>query len=219
MRISTVLIATVFILVTGGALAQSVRVGPDGFSFRFGRDDRRGDVEGKCAPCEVYSRIAVIQADANERFRCGLQGPLGRTIPRVTSSGVGMCRGSGWPKNSATALKNCSIASIGSAISTMTAGGADRTEPLTNEPQPRAGLHHFRTARGRGRVARVRRQYGPCADSRFVPALSTQLSTEAIHRGTARLKPRFPVGSSWYGHYTHMISSEIDDLGRRLGLW
>jgi len=22
-----------------------------------------------------------------------------------------------------------------------------------------------------------------------------------------------------YGHYTHMISSEIDDLGRRLGLW
>ena len=35
----------------------------------------------------------------------------------------------------------------------------------------------------------------------------------------ARLKPSFPVGSSWYGHYTHMISSEIDDLGRRLGLW
>ena len=35
----------------------------------------RGDVEGKRASCEVYARIAVIQADANVRFRCGLQGP------------------------------------------------------------------------------------------------------------------------------------------------
>ena len=81
MRISTVLITTAFVLVTGGALAQSVRVGPDGFSFRFGRDDRRGDVEGKRATCEVYSRIAVIQADANERFRCGLQGPAWTNDP------------------------------------------------------------------------------------------------------------------------------------------
>jgi hypothetical protein len=39
------------------------------------RDDRRGDAEGKRASCEVYARIAVIQADANARFRCGLQGP------------------------------------------------------------------------------------------------------------------------------------------------
>ena len=81
MRISTVLITTALIVVAGGAVAQSVRVGPDGFSFRFGRDDRRGDVEGKRATCEVYSRIAVIQADANERFRCGLQGPAWTNDP------------------------------------------------------------------------------------------------------------------------------------------
>jgi len=81
MRISTVLITTALIVVAGGAVAQSVRVGPDGFSFRFGRDDRRGDVEGKRATCEVYSRIAVIQADANERFRCGLRGPAWTNDP------------------------------------------------------------------------------------------------------------------------------------------
>jgi len=32
-------------------------------------------VEGKRASCDVYARIAVIQADANQRFRCGLLGP------------------------------------------------------------------------------------------------------------------------------------------------
>jgi hypothetical protein len=81
MRISTVLITTALTLIAGGALAQSVRVGPDGFSFHFGHDDPRRDVEGKRATCEVYSRIAVIQADANERFRCGLQGPAWTNDP------------------------------------------------------------------------------------------------------------------------------------------
>ncbi len=75
MRISTALITTLLILITGGAVAQSLRFDKDGFKFRFDRDDRRGDVEGKRATCEVYSRIAVVQADANQRFRCGLQGP------------------------------------------------------------------------------------------------------------------------------------------------
>jgi hypothetical protein len=81
MRFSTALITTALILITGSAIAQSVRVGPDGFSFRFDRDDRRGDVEGKRATCEIYARIAVVQADANERFRCGFQGPAWANDP------------------------------------------------------------------------------------------------------------------------------------------
>ena len=36
---------------------------------------RRGDVDGKRASCEVYARIAVVQAEAASRFRCGLRGP------------------------------------------------------------------------------------------------------------------------------------------------
>ncbi len=77
MHISKAIAATaILVLVTGVSLAQSVRIDPGGgFSFRFGRDDRRGDVEGKRASCEVYARIAVVQAEANQRFRCGLRGP------------------------------------------------------------------------------------------------------------------------------------------------
>ena len=43
--------------------------------FRFGRDDPRANVEGKRASCEVYARIAMVQTDANRKFRCGLRGP------------------------------------------------------------------------------------------------------------------------------------------------
>ena len=77
MRISpTSLVILLLVLVTGAAAAQTLRLDRDGgFSFRFGRDDRRGDVEGKRASCEVYARIAVVQADASARFRCGLRGP------------------------------------------------------------------------------------------------------------------------------------------------
>ena len=75
MRNSTFLVTTVLMLIAGGAAAQSLRFDEHGFSFRFGRDDPRRDVVGKRAACEVYARIAVIQADANRRFRCGLQGP------------------------------------------------------------------------------------------------------------------------------------------------
>jgi hypothetical protein len=83
MRLSKTIIASAIIaLAAGAATAQSVRIGPDGgFSFKFGRDDRRGDVEGKRASCEVYSRIAVVQADANRRFRCGLRGPAWNNDP------------------------------------------------------------------------------------------------------------------------------------------
>jgi hypothetical protein len=77
MRFSpTGLVITLLVLITGAAAAQTLRLDRDGgFSFRFGRDDRRGDVEGKRASCELYARIAVVQADANARFRCGLRGP------------------------------------------------------------------------------------------------------------------------------------------------
>ncbi len=76
MRISMFLAAVIVVLATAFAGAQTLRLDRDGgFSFRFGRDDRRGEVEGKRASCEVYARIAVVQADANARFRCGLRGP------------------------------------------------------------------------------------------------------------------------------------------------
>jgi hypothetical protein len=75
MRTSTFLTIAVLIVLAGGAAAQSVRFDERGFSFKFGRDDPRRDVEGKRATCDTYARVAVIQAQANQRFRCGLQGP------------------------------------------------------------------------------------------------------------------------------------------------
>ena len=69
-------LCTLLIVATGTAEAQTFRRDRDGgFSFRFDRDDRRGEVEGKRASCEVYARIAQVQADANRRFRCGFRGP------------------------------------------------------------------------------------------------------------------------------------------------
>ena len=77
MRIKKTLLAIAVLGLAAGAVsAQTLRLDRDGgFSFKFGRDDRRGDVEGKRASCEVYARIAVVQAEANSRFRCGLRGP------------------------------------------------------------------------------------------------------------------------------------------------
>lgn len=78
MRKSSVGLASAFIALTAASAASdTIRFGDDrgGFTFRFGGDDRRGDVEGKRASCEVYARIAQVQADANERFRCGFRGP------------------------------------------------------------------------------------------------------------------------------------------------
>jgi hypothetical protein len=46
-----------------------------GQDYRFERKDPRGNVEGKRASCEVYARIAVVQTDANRKFRCGFTGP------------------------------------------------------------------------------------------------------------------------------------------------
>ena len=125
MRISpTSLVVLLLVLVTGAAAAQTLRLDRDGgFSFRFGRDDRRGDVEGKRASCEVYARIAVVQADANARFRCGLRGPAWVSIRRRTSAGAGSCRVAALPRSSAAAPMSCSAVSTGSAISTTTTVG------------------------------------------------------------------------------------------------
>ena len=76
MRFSYTIAATLLALTAATAVAEPNRFGGDrGFSFRFNRDDSRGDVEGKRASCEVYARIAQVQADANNRFRCGFRGP------------------------------------------------------------------------------------------------------------------------------------------------
>ena len=77
MRVAHIgLISAVLIVASGAAVAQTLRYDREGgFSFKFDKNDRRGDVEGKRANCEVYSRIAQVQADANKRFRCGLRGP------------------------------------------------------------------------------------------------------------------------------------------------
>ena len=87
MRVTSLsLISAVLIMSTGAAEGQTLRVQRDdrggGMSFRFDRADRRGDVEGKRANCEVYARIAQVQADANRRFRCGLRGPAWESDPQ-----------------------------------------------------------------------------------------------------------------------------------------
>jgi hypothetical protein len=70
-----ILAALIIAGTTGVATSQTLRLDDRGFSFKFGKDDRRGDVEGKRASCEVYARVAQVQADANERYRCGYRGP------------------------------------------------------------------------------------------------------------------------------------------------
>ncbi len=76
MRTSTLaLTAAILLGVIVPAAAQTLRFDDRGFSFRFNKDDRRGDVQGKLASCELYALIAAVQADANDRNRCGYRGP------------------------------------------------------------------------------------------------------------------------------------------------
>jgi hypothetical protein len=76
MRFLVMGLAAVGIFASADAVqSQTLRLDDRGFSFKFGPNDRRGDVEGKRASCEVYARIAQVQADANNRFRCGYRGP------------------------------------------------------------------------------------------------------------------------------------------------
>jgi hypothetical protein len=44
------------------------------FGFRYDGDER-GNIEGKRASCEVYAKIAQVQADANRKYNCGYEGP------------------------------------------------------------------------------------------------------------------------------------------------
>src|SRR4029079_9932161 len=88
MRVTHIsLISAMVILAAGAAVGQTLRVQRDdrggGFSFKFDRSDRRGDVEGKRASCEVYARIAQVQAEANRRFRCGERGPAWESNPQA----------------------------------------------------------------------------------------------------------------------------------------
>jgi len=76
MRLLSIGLAAAAVVVsTMAADSQTIRFNDGNFSFRFGGNDRRGEVEGKRASCEVYARIAQVQADANNRFRCGYRGP------------------------------------------------------------------------------------------------------------------------------------------------
>lgn len=76
MRIMTLVVfMTALAGLAGVVEAQTLRFDDRGFSFKFGGDDRRGDVEGKRASCELYARIASIQSDSNIRYRCGFRGP------------------------------------------------------------------------------------------------------------------------------------------------
>jgi hypothetical protein len=137
MRILSVGLASVLLLSAAASLsAETVRLGTGGFSFRFGRDDRRGDVEGKRASCEVYARIAQVQADASDRFRCGFPGPKwSNDLERHFR----WCRwASRSPKNSGHAQTSFRTASTGLAIS-MTAANAGFGKPgsiATRRPQP-----------------------------------------------------------------------------------
>ena len=76
MRLASIGLAAAAVFVsTMAADSQTIRFNDGNFSFRFGGNDRRGEVEGKRASCEVYARIAQVQVDANNRFRCGYRGP------------------------------------------------------------------------------------------------------------------------------------------------
>ncbi len=55
--------------------AQSVQFQFGTGPYRYEGTDPRAHVEGKRASCEVYARMAIVQTQANQQFRCGFQGP------------------------------------------------------------------------------------------------------------------------------------------------
>jgi hypothetical protein len=61
-------------VVVTAALCCGLAVPASAQRFEFEKRDPRGSVEGKRASCEVYARIAQIQAEANQKFRCGFTG-------------------------------------------------------------------------------------------------------------------------------------------------
>lgn len=61
--------------IVSSIICSAVALPASAQRFEFERRDQRGNVEGKRASCEVYARIAQVQADANQRYRCGFTGP------------------------------------------------------------------------------------------------------------------------------------------------
>jgi hypothetical protein len=55
------------------ALSQGYESQRPHFGFRY-EGDERGNIEGKRASCEVYAKIAQVQADANSKYNCGYEG-------------------------------------------------------------------------------------------------------------------------------------------------
>ena len=92
MRIFPIGLAAAAVLASAvSADSQTLRLDDRGFSFKFGSNDRRGDVEGKRASCEVYARIAQVQADANDRLQVRISrtalGPRFKTPFHVVPAG------------------------------------------------------------------------------------------------------------------------------------
>ena len=67
-------VGAVLAVAAGLCVAASLPALSQGFGFRF-NDDERGNVEGKRAACETYARVALVQAEANRKYRCGYTGP------------------------------------------------------------------------------------------------------------------------------------------------
>ena len=196
MRISMLLAAAIVVLATAFAGAQTLRLDRDGgFSFKFGREDRRGDVEGKRASCEVYARIAVVQADANTRFRCGLRGPAwAERLRGRTSSGAGLCRAGKLPKNSAIARSSCSAASTSSAISTTTVGAADLSHRNGTASSRRRDVARPQSRRRGDSVQQARSR--ACRRQRSV-ALDDSRQTAEPPAGAFQWTPRASSSPCW----------------------
>ena len=74
-RVKTLLVASAMLTIgIIPAFAQSLQFQFGRGQFRFERTDPRSNVQGKRASCEVYARIAVVQAEANRQFRCRYEG-------------------------------------------------------------------------------------------------------------------------------------------------
>jgi hypothetical protein len=73
--------AVTLVVVSAPAAAQTFQFQFGKGQFRFEKKDPRGNVAGKRASCEVYARIAVVQAEANRQFQCRYEGPRWITNP------------------------------------------------------------------------------------------------------------------------------------------
>ena len=63
----------VLAFAAGLCVAASLPALSQDFKFRY-EGDERGNIEGKRAGCEVYAKIAQVQAEANRKYNCGYNG-------------------------------------------------------------------------------------------------------------------------------------------------